>query len=303
MNCIEVQNLLSAYIDDQCTTQEENMLREHLDSCPACLEEYKVIESIVHMTHQIEEVDLPESFHSDLMIRIHNQADDSRKKPFYKRVYGSSIVAAALLFFVVFGIMSTNMLENMTKQDEAIKEKSVAEDIAENETTNSILYDTNENEAAPREAQREDFTSSPNTTEEFKEDGVLIESNVMNESTETDSKTIDGGTSDSSVTDTKTEQNALILSAEPTADEIIDNNYGIASPPIASKMAPDNKKAVDQSDSQEMELLNETGKDTISNEDNDQSDTFPKALKWFGLALLLMIIIPIGIKLSVKGRN
>lgn len=41
MNCDRIQNLLSAYLDQELTPEERRMVRKHLFSCPSCSELYE----------------------------------------------------------------------------------------------------------------------------------------------------------------------------------------------------------------------------------------------------------------------
>jgi hypothetical protein len=43
MKCLEANRLLSPYLDGAVTGTEMQSLREHLDACPACLEEYTLL--------------------------------------------------------------------------------------------------------------------------------------------------------------------------------------------------------------------------------------------------------------------
>ncbi|MEG1585043.1 MAG: zf-HC2 domain-containing protein, partial [Anaerovorax sp.] len=62
MNCIEVQKLLSLYVDNMLESGQRAEIGAHLDECEACKQEYKELMGLVAMLNAIEDVPLPECF-------------------------------------------------------------------------------------------------------------------------------------------------------------------------------------------------------------------------------------------------
>ena len=123
MKCSEYQNLISAYADDMLTPEEKQELEKHLKKCPACQAEYEVLVEIQKMCQSIEDVDLPERFHEEMMTKIRVEQPQTKmhviktKKWSRKWSYGGALVAT-----VCAGLLFINQLKQMPSQSEATSE-------------------------------------------------------------------------------------------------------------------------------------------------------------------------------------
>lgn len=136
MKCIEYSELISAYVDEMLSPQEEKKLMMHLKTCQACQKELEVLKQMQMMCHHIEEVSLPDKFHEDLMKRL--KAENKVNYPMkFKWQYGGALVATMLvgiLFFNQLGLISS---KNETTTGYTTKNR-VAED--GNMTTDTVPY-------------------------------------------------------------------------------------------------------------------------------------------------------------------
>lgn len=65
--CREVVDLLSDYIDGECTSQVEGLIDAHLADCPHCIAFVNTFRKSVKMTKALDYGDIPK----DLRIRLH----------------------------------------------------------------------------------------------------------------------------------------------------------------------------------------------------------------------------------------
>ncbi len=312
MNCIEVQNLLSAYIDNECTKQEESLIKEHLDGCTACLEEYKLIESIINMTHHVDEVELPEGFHSDLMNKIHGKYEQPpKKRPFYTRIYGNSIVAAALLFSIVFGVMGTKMLVDMANQPKSSDSVEFTEELSESERSNIVLYKAAESEMLTAERLDKDIDGDEGGMNEAPRDNLLNESTAMQENSEIEVNMTDDGTNE--------EFNPKV-SNEPY-DNISDDEYSIKSsgagvenkdmknkdsePRVMGGLAPDAPGSSDAGSNYEETNISEYGDksqatDAINDTNQGLTTDEMKEIELGGVLKTVGYVVLVGVAISIS---
>lgn len=147
MNCKDVQNMLSVYIDNECTIVEQREMKEHLKDCKSCRDELAWLQTIIDSTRELDEINIPDGFHEDLMHRIHKiQDNSSRIQPFKKRVRPVySIAAAAFLFVVVFSIFGAQQLIRMSNKSTEMSLESAPYDTAiEEYTTEEKMPDSKE---------------------------------------------------------------------------------------------------------------------------------------------------------------
>ena len=70
MNCEQVQELLSPYIDDMLEKDEMNKVSKHLETCSCCADEYRRLLNLVCALRALGEEDLPEGFNERLINRL-----------------------------------------------------------------------------------------------------------------------------------------------------------------------------------------------------------------------------------------
>lgn len=145
MNCAEIQALLSAYIDDECDPGEKNLIQAHLDTCPECMKAYIWIKKIVEDLNDIDELDVPEGFHEDLMQKI--QGEPSSKKRIPRFSYRYSIAAASLFLTLVFGLLGVQMFKEILRETQKSTESVMVAD-ATMETATTATYEMAAEESA-----------------------------------------------------------------------------------------------------------------------------------------------------------
>ncbi len=112
MECEKYRDLISLYIDGEINENDEKELLEHLENCPLCRKEFEELKAITDMLGKIEEAELPENFHTEVMTAIKAQSSPIKKnKP--KRIwarYASLAASICALFIVGASVLGSGML-------------------------------------------------------------------------------------------------------------------------------------------------------------------------------------------------
>lgn len=114
MKCETVRNMISSYIDRDLNNIEKAELEKHLAECKECREEYESLLDIIAVCGNLEEVELPQSFRTELHQRL---VEEKKKKNFFSGILGNNhmkmatgLVAAMLV--IAIGIGSGPLLFN-----------------------------------------------------------------------------------------------------------------------------------------------------------------------------------------------
>ena len=112
MKCETIRNMMSSYIDKDLNDVEKAELEKHLAECEQCREEYENMLDILAMCSNLEELELPQGFRTELHQKL---VEDKKKRNFFGSIFGSAgrkmatgLVAAALV--IAIGIGSTSLL-------------------------------------------------------------------------------------------------------------------------------------------------------------------------------------------------
>ncbi|MEA4960514.1 DUF4349 domain-containing protein [Lutispora sp.] len=124
MDCELVTSLMSSYIDKDINEIDKIELEKHLGSCPDCMEEYRLLLSAVQYCNELEEIELPGTFHHDLMQRLQELGSDNKKKSFFNRNWSWMAGVAAVFVIAVIGISSLDRLPGFNINDKAVSEES-----------------------------------------------------------------------------------------------------------------------------------------------------------------------------------
>ena len=108
MQCHEICENLSAYIDGMLEQADASLVEQHLESCPVCKAEYDDLLATVELVRELPAVELPPGFRDELKKRlIATGGFESAPKPATRKVFGRrwvSMVAAAAVIFITVGV-------------------------------------------------------------------------------------------------------------------------------------------------------------------------------------------------------
>lgn len=154
MNCKETQELISAYIDHECSVQEQMLFEKHILTCEECKVEYEMIQSLVNQLGKVEEVEIPENFHQDLMNKLEMMMP-SQKSIWKKINYRSSVIAAALLILVTLAIFGTSTLFDFSMKKSATMDAPMELKMDSKVATDSTAPEASESEKVASEVAEE----------------------------------------------------------------------------------------------------------------------------------------------------
>lgn len=75
MNCKEVQENLSFYLDQELSVDEMSAIKTHLDTCSVCREELALLQETVFLLSSLEEIIPPASFRQELYAKLEKTAN------------------------------------------------------------------------------------------------------------------------------------------------------------------------------------------------------------------------------------
>ncbi len=86
MKCSLVRDLLPLYIEGDCSTETNNLVKKHLSSCPECTELYEMMEKPLELNVNSASLVEPET----------------NTNQFWQKYYGRLIFRGVGLFFIVY---------------------------------------------------------------------------------------------------------------------------------------------------------------------------------------------------------
>ena len=106
-DCKEIFDLINLYIDNEITSDEKNILFDHMESCENCRNDFENLKDFVLNIQDIDLEELPNNYHNEIMKKIKNNSFDNmiefnsinkKKNIWYK--YGTLVAVFALFIFI-----------------------------------------------------------------------------------------------------------------------------------------------------------------------------------------------------------
>jgi hypothetical protein len=79
MQCTDVKGLLSPYLDGAVTGTEMQGLQAHLEECPGCMQEYRMLRQTQQLLMSVKRVQLPTDLGLKLRLAISREAAEGRR--------------------------------------------------------------------------------------------------------------------------------------------------------------------------------------------------------------------------------
>ena len=103
MNCEQMNDLLSAYLDGELTAQEEEQMHAHLEQCADCRALLEQLQTLRTSFSDLEEISAPEGFAETVMGRI--KAESKPKVvPLFKRPQMRAVMGLAACAVLCIGV-------------------------------------------------------------------------------------------------------------------------------------------------------------------------------------------------------
>ena len=109
MNCEEVRNLLSEYLDGFLPEDKKVEVERHLQSCSLCQKELEHLKSISFAIQKLPEEPLPEDFTNGLHQKLIDTKQD-RPKRVYQKGWVKTVSVLAAAFIIVVALTSNNAI-------------------------------------------------------------------------------------------------------------------------------------------------------------------------------------------------
>jgi len=146
MKCETIRNMISSYIDKDLNDIEKSELEKHIAECKECREEYENLLDIIAACGNLEEVELPQNFRTELHQRLVGE-----KKNFFSGILGkkSMKVAAGLVAAVLIAVIGIGSSDLFGKNAKMAQESAVAPGYGEatEPAAPDVAYDMGENKA------------------------------------------------------------------------------------------------------------------------------------------------------------
>ncbi len=120
-DCKNILNLIPLYIDNMLSDEEKDIVSRHLDCCCNCKKEFEFIKSIVVTSKDIPQVDLPQDFHKNLIIKAENAARAKKAKRYLMlRRIGAGVATAAVVALSVVTFTDLNITQKAQNPDQYV---------------------------------------------------------------------------------------------------------------------------------------------------------------------------------------
>ena len=107
MNCAQVRENISLYIDDEVDENLKQEIEEHLQNCASCVKEYDELSDVTLLLRGIPDAALPERFDGNLREAIKKEKSIARAKKNRAKGWGS---LAAVLVIGIFSFTAYNQM-------------------------------------------------------------------------------------------------------------------------------------------------------------------------------------------------
>lgn len=161
VNCNEIRDLMSLYIDSELDTTERIQFEEHVASCEACSYELEMLKEIVGTLNETEIVPLPDNFHKDLMKTIHEIEQEKHEENNKFILFLSQLFTKK--FMVPAVSLACIMLVLVVARNPLIMNDGLMVEKTEKSANKMAAYDTAANEEVAKEAQVEAKSETSNT--------------------------------------------------------------------------------------------------------------------------------------------
>lgn len=94
MNCNQIKEVFSEYLDGRIDTRTEGIVRLHLQSCPECQREFNALRNTVNLLATFEPARLSKAFDTRLFARLDALESNSKKRTGFVQSFLRSLVGS-----------------------------------------------------------------------------------------------------------------------------------------------------------------------------------------------------------------
>ncbi|MBN2145704.1 MAG: zf-HC2 domain-containing protein [Candidatus Aureabacteria bacterium] len=100
MNCEQVKEMLSAYLDEAVSGEEKNLLEQHLLGCSVCSREYDSLKEYRKLMTGLEQVKAPDHFLDEFHRRLGQEISPAKEESVLSFRYLYRTIGVAAVFFI-----------------------------------------------------------------------------------------------------------------------------------------------------------------------------------------------------------
>lgn len=115
MRCSQIRKMISPYVDDELTADEETLFTSHVADCPACKKEVDEVQSVRRLFASVERSEAPPGFATRVMAHL-EEAEEAglfsrlRRLFVVRPLFLRTVEIAFALVIMLIGMWSGNML-------------------------------------------------------------------------------------------------------------------------------------------------------------------------------------------------
>lgn len=146
MNCFRVQSLLSAYVDQELSTEDRRLMRAHLFNCPECSREMESLVLVKNLMGRLSAPEIPGDslrlVHEELRGMV-NPNFNSSGLPFFHMRHIMMTAACISLF-----LMTSTLIFPRIQNNEVLQVRDIP--AAEKHTDRDVMASSTETEEVPQ---------------------------------------------------------------------------------------------------------------------------------------------------------
>lgn len=168
-SCEKVSSLLSLFMDNMLSENENDTIREHIKTCSACREEYEFMKTLALGTKDMPMPELPKEFHENLMAKVRETKQEKTKRVTF--TFGPGFRRTAISFAAAAAVVAVSVvsLQNLGSGDVSVNPDSYVEMTTPKNTQPQDTPVTPEhkenkpavNPVAPRQTPQEKLSGTP----------------------------------------------------------------------------------------------------------------------------------------------
>ncbi len=177
MECKEIQERLSAYIDGIVSLEEKTLIDKHIKSCQRCRESFSELKKTVEHLKKLEDTEPPSWLTQKIMAKIKKEAEPKKgilQRLFYPLHIKLPIEAVAAIFIAVTAVYLYKAIEPQKKLEyaptEVIARKESDEAVSKDKSPASLTQsDKKEEKPVIKEAEIAPAKKPIDKTDKYKE--------------------------------------------------------------------------------------------------------------------------------------
>ena len=127
MECEKIRDKFSSLLEGYLSPSEEEMIKEHLSSCPECQKDFETFKKTMNWLHSVDEVEAPEGFLTEIYQKMEDRKRMGSKHGWVHRLSRMNLPAQAVaMVAIVFVVLYITKMIPMEKPGSKKVDKPLA---------------------------------------------------------------------------------------------------------------------------------------------------------------------------------